>query len=62
MQQEQDDDNGEDEPIRNNDARISIRKSTRDEIRNLKRGGETYDSVLRKMIDQYDPDEADHER
>lgn len=62
MQQEQDDDNGEGEPIRNNDARISIRRSTRDEIKMLKRGGETYDSVLRKMIDQYDPDEADHER
>lgn len=37
------------------DSRIAIRKETRDLVKSQKRGGETYDSLLRKMIDQYDP-------
>jgi len=29
---------------------------TREIIRSKKRGGETYDELLRKMVRQYDPD------
>jgi hypothetical protein len=39
---------------RKTDARIAVSTETRDLIRSLKRGGETYDQLLRKMIDQYD--------
>jgi hypothetical protein len=40
---------------------IPCSRETRDEvIRPLKRGGESYDRLLRKMAEQYDPDaEAD---
>jgi glucan phosphoethanolaminetransferase (alkaline phosphatase superfamily) len=30
---------------------------TRDRLRAQKRGGETYDELLLKMLEQYDPDE-----
>lgn len=43
---------------RNTDARIAISKATRNMIRSKKRGGETYDRLLRKMAIQYEPDEA----
>ena len=43
---------------RNTDARIAIDSETREKLRGQKRGGETYDRLLRKMIDQYDPDAA----
>lgn len=49
-------------PVRDSPARLPVRAATREEIRRLKRGGETYDSLLRKMIEQYDPEEADHGR
>jgi hypothetical protein len=42
-------------------ARIAISKDRRDELRAAKRGGETYDQLLRKMVEQYDPEEADPE-
>lgn len=37
-------------------ANIKIRPETRDRVRALKRGGESYDDLLRKMAEQYDPD------
>ena len=43
---------------RNTDARIAVSTETRDLVRDRKRGGETYDELLRKMVAQYDPDEA----
>jgi hypothetical protein len=39
-------------------ARIPVSEETRDRVKQAKRGGETYDSVLRKMLVQYDPDNA----
>ena len=37
---------------------LPISRHTRDEvIRPLKRGGETYDELLRRMADQYEPRE-----
>lgn len=36
-------------------ARIAVTPEVRDMVRDQKRGGETYDSVLRKMAAQYDP-------
>lgn len=42
---------------RNTDARIAVSTATRELIRNHKRGGETYDALLRKMADQYEPPE-----
>jgi len=39
---------------------LPVQKDTRENIlRPLKRGGETYDDLLRKMAAQYDPDTAD---
>jgi hypothetical protein len=35
---------------------IPVKPDTRDRVRSLKRGGEDYDSLLRKMADQYDPE------
>lgn len=43
---------------RNTDARIAVSTTTRDLIRSQKRAGETYDRLLQKMADQYDPDEV----
>ena len=37
---------------------IPVKPDTRDRVRSLKRGGEDYDTLLRKMADQYNPDEA----
>jgi len=37
------------------ESRIAVSEPTRKLVRNQKRGGETFDSVLRKMADQYDP-------
>lgn len=42
---------------RNTDARIAVSTATRELIRNYKRGGETYDALLQKMAEQYDPPE-----
>lgn len=43
---------------RNTDARIAVSSETRDLVRSQKRAGETYDELLRKMVEQYDPEEA----
>jgi len=37
------------------ESRIAVSEHTRKLVRNQKRCGETFDSVLRKMADQYDP-------
>jgi len=39
-------------------ASIPVRPETRDIVRSLKRGGQDYDSLIRQMAEQYDPDEA----
>jgi uncharacterized protein YutE (UPF0331/DUF86 family) len=44
-----------DKPIRNDTAHIYCSVTTRDLVRGLKRGGETYDEVLRRMAEQYNP-------
>lgn len=41
--------------IREEAAHIYCSTETRDRVRGLKRGGETYDQLLRRMADQYDP-------
>ena len=40
------------------ETRIPCSRDTRELVRALKRGGENYDSVLRKMVKQYDPERA----
>ena len=41
-------------------TRIIVRKDTRDNLlKPLKRGDESYDDVVRKLIAQYDPDPPD---
>ena len=40
------------------ETRLPCSKETRSKIAAMKRGGETYDSVLRKMVAQYDPEDA----
>lgn len=37
-------------------TRIAIKKGTRDLVRSYKRGGETYDELIRKMARQYEPE------
>lgn len=38
------------------DTRIALSTETRDLVRSKKRGGEPYDDLLKKMVDQYDPE------
>jgi hypothetical protein len=39
------------------ETRVPCSKETRDDVlRPLKRGGETYDELLRNMAEQYNPD------
>jgi len=40
------------------ESRIPCSRETRELVRSQKRGGENYDSVLRKMARQYDPEKA----
>lgn len=40
------------------DARIAVTTKTRNLVRSQKRAGETYDELLQKMVQQYDPGEA----
>lgn len=35
---------------------IGVKPETRDRVQSLKRGGETYDELLRKMADAYEPE------
>jgi len=41
-----------------NESRIPCSRETRRLVKQQKRAGENYDSVLRKMVVQYDPDAA----
>jgi hypothetical protein len=45
-------------PIRDDAAHIYCSAETRDLVRGLKRGGETYDELLRRMAREYGPDAA----
>lgn len=38
------------------ETRIPCSRQTRDLVRSQKRGGESYDDLLRKMVAQYEPD------
>lgn len=40
------------------ETRIPCSKATRQMVKACKRGGENYDTVLQKMVEQYDPEEA----
>lgn len=40
------------------ETRVPCSQETKQMIIAAKRGGETYDQLFRKMLDQYDPDEA----
>lgn len=42
-------------PIRNDTVQIYCSVATRNLIHGLKRGGETYEDLLRRMADQYNP-------
>ena len=48
-------------PIREETAPICCSAETRELIRSLKRGGETYDGLLQRMAAQYDPNAADRQ-
>ena len=39
----------------NRPSSIPVTGETRQLVKRQKRGGESYDSLLRKMVDQYDP-------
>jgi len=43
-------------------TRIAVSKDVRDLLRAQKRGGESYDDLLRKMIVQYEPPEETAEQ
>ena len=43
---------------RKSTTRIPVTPETRDRVREQKRGGEDYDTLLQKMLAQYDPQEA----
>jgi len=40
------------------ESRIPCSRDTRQLIQQQKRGGENYDSVLQKMVEQYNPEKA----
>jgi len=40
------------------ETRLPCSRETRRLVRNQKRAGENYDTVLRKMVEQYDPEKA----
>ena len=40
---------------------IPVKPETHMDVRRLKRGGESWDSLIRKMAAQYDPNEATQE-
>lgn len=39
------------------DSRIPCTTETRERLKQLKRGGETYEELLQKMADQYEPED-----
>ena len=40
------------------ETRIPLSEETRQLVKSCKRGGEAYDTLLRKMVKQYDPEKA----
>lgn len=38
------------------ETRVPCSRGTRKQLRRYKRGGETYDELFQKMMEQYDPD------
>jgi len=44
----------------NRHSSIPVSREVRQLIKSQKRGGESYDSLLKKMVNQYDPEEATH--
>lgn len=40
------------------ESRIPCSRNTRQLVKAQKRGGESYDELLRKMAQEYDPDES----
>jgi len=40
------------------ESRIPCSKKTRMAVKRKKRGGENYDTLLQKMVEQYDPEAA----
>lgn len=40
------------------ESRVPLSNERRRELKALKRGGESYNQLIGKMIEQYDPDEA----
>ena len=42
-------------PIREDTAQIHCSTETKEDIRGLKRGGETYDELFARLSKQYDP-------
>lgn len=47
---------GETEVTARTDSRIPCSTETRELVKAQKRGGESYDALLQKMVDQYDPE------
>lgn len=41
------------------ETRVPCSKETRERLWGAKTGGEAFDTLFQKMIEQYDPDEAD---
>ena len=37
---------------------LTLRTETYEAVKSMKRGGETYQELMNKMLEQYDPDEA----
>lgn len=47
---------GDSTPITDDRVQIYCSSAVREQVKAQKRGGETYDDVLRKMVSQYDPE------
>lgn len=39
------------------ETRVPCSRTTREQLRSAKRGGETYDELFRNMLEQYDPEQ-----
>ena len=44
------------------ETRVPCSEETRAALRNSKRGGETFDELLQKMVSQYEPEQASEVR
>lgn len=49
---------GDGDAIGGKNTKLPCAEETREAVRAQKRGGETYDELLRKMADAYDPEKA----